>query len=79
MFLNRNKKNNVYPCIPQFYYIKVGLKGAIVILVCFRDVDKMKVLISGCIETVNPIYIGTRYNDKNRHDNLTGTISSLKR
>ena len=28
MFLNRNKKkNNVYPCKPQFYYIKVGLSG----------------------------------------------------
>ena len=27
MFLNRNKKNNVYPCKPQFYYIKVGCKG----------------------------------------------------
>ena len=27
MFLSRNKKNNVYPCKPQFYYIKVGLKG----------------------------------------------------
>ena len=26
-FLSRNKKNNVYPCNPQFYYIKVGLKG----------------------------------------------------
>ena len=25
--LNRNKKNNVYPCKPQFYYIKVGFKG----------------------------------------------------
>ena len=23
MVLNRNKKNNVYPCKPQFYYIKV--------------------------------------------------------
>ena len=22
MFLSRNKKNNVYPCKPQFYYIK---------------------------------------------------------
>ena len=28
MFLNRNKKNNLYPCKPQFYYIKVGLKGS---------------------------------------------------
>ena len=27
MFFCRNKKNNVYPCKPQFYYIKVGLKG----------------------------------------------------
>ena len=27
MFLCRNKKNNVYPCQPQFYYIKVGFKG----------------------------------------------------
>ena len=27
MFLSRNKKNNVYPCKPQFYCIKVGFKG----------------------------------------------------
>ena len=27
MFLSRNKKNDVYPCKPQFYYIKVGFKG----------------------------------------------------
>ena len=27
MFLNRNKKHNVYPCKPQFYYIKLGLRG----------------------------------------------------
>ena len=25
MFLSRNKKNNVYPCKPQFYCIKVGI------------------------------------------------------
>ena len=24
---SRNKKNNVYPCKPKFYYIKVGFKG----------------------------------------------------
>ena len=28
MFLSRNKKNNVYPCKPQFYYIKVRLNGS---------------------------------------------------
>ena len=27
MFLSRYKKNNVYPCKPQFYSIKVGFKG----------------------------------------------------
>ena len=27
MILSRNNKNNVYPCKPQFYYIKVGFKG----------------------------------------------------
>ena len=27
MFLSKNKKNNVYPGKPQFYYIKVGFKG----------------------------------------------------
>ena len=26
MFLSRNKNNNVYPCKPQFYYIKMGSK-----------------------------------------------------
>ena len=31
MFLSRNKKNNIYPCKPQFYYIKVGLKGVKII------------------------------------------------
>ena len=28
MFLSRNKKNNVYPCKPHFYNIKVGFKGS---------------------------------------------------
>ena len=31
MFLSRNKKNNAYPCKPQFYYIKVVLKGVKII------------------------------------------------
>ena len=29
MFLSKKKKN-VYPCKPQFYYIKVGCKGLFV-------------------------------------------------
>ena len=31
MFLSRNNKNYVYPCKPQFYYIKVGFKGVKII------------------------------------------------
>ena len=31
MFLSRNMKNNVYPCKPQFYNIKVGFKGVKII------------------------------------------------
>ena len=31
MLLSRNKKNYVYPCKPQFYYIKVGFKGVKII------------------------------------------------
>ena len=31
VFLSRNKKNNVYPCKPQFYYTKVGFKGVKII------------------------------------------------
>ena len=31
MFLSRTKKNNVYSCKSQFYYIKVGFKGVKII------------------------------------------------
>ena len=31
IFLSRNKKNNVYPCEPQFYNINVGFKGVKII------------------------------------------------
>ena len=42
MFLSRDKKNNVYPCTPQFYFIKVGFKGVKIILAWFRDVWHQK-------------------------------------
>ena len=31
MIFSRNKKNNVHPCKPQFYYIKVGFNGVKII------------------------------------------------
>ena len=30
-------EKNVYPCKPQFYYIKVGCKGVFVTRTCFHD------------------------------------------
>ena len=30
-------RKNVYPCKPQFYYIKVGYKGVFVTRTCFHD------------------------------------------
>ena len=39
MFSSKNKKYNVYPCKPQFYYIKVGFKGVKIIWACFSDVQ----------------------------------------
>ena len=35
--LSRSKRNNIYSCKPQFYYIKVGFNGVKIIQVCFRD------------------------------------------
>ena len=37
VFGTKNKKK-VYPCKPQFYYIKVGCKWVYIIRICFRDV-----------------------------------------
>ena len=39
MFPIKNKKNNVYPCKSQFYYIKVDFKRIKIIKAWFRDVS----------------------------------------
>ena len=39
MFLSRNKKNNIYPCKPQFNYIKMGFQGAMFSW-CFQKESK---------------------------------------
>ena len=44
VFLSRNKKNNVYPCKPPFYYIKVGFKGSKI----YRHVFLMLILNEPC-------------------------------
>ena len=42
MFSSKNKKNNVYPCKPQCYYIEVGFVGGRVRIIwaCFGNVPK---------------------------------------
>ena len=30
-------ENNLYPCKPQFYYIKVGCKGVYITQICMHD------------------------------------------
>ena len=37
MFWSKNKKN-VYPCKPQFYFIKVGCKGVSITRTCYPGV-----------------------------------------
>ena len=39
---SRNKKNNAYSSKPQFYYIKVRVKGVSNIWACFRDEHKLR-------------------------------------
>ena len=45
MLLSRNKKNNVYPCKPQFFYIKVGFQGVKIIQACFRDATESVIYV----------------------------------
>ena len=62
MFLSRNKKNNVYPCKRQFYYIKVGFKGVNIIAACFRDVysDQVSCYPALCSSVHNDSISGQR-------------------
>ena len=53
LFWSRNKKTNVYPCKPQFYYIKVGFTGVKIISVCFCDVNGT-FTVTVCVEVLRP-------------------------
>ena len=69
--LCRNKKNNVYPCKPQFYYIKVGFKGVKTICAYFIDhvLQKLPWLIIGqrYAKTCLWAYAGSEGPDKPAH------------
>ena len=42
LYLEQKFENNVYPCKPQFNYIKEGCKGVFITRTCFRDVCIVK-------------------------------------
>ena len=47
MFWSKNKKNRYNdPCIPQFYYIKVGFKGVYITRTCFPDGESISLRLS---------------------------------
>ena len=57
MFLSNNKKNNIYLCEQQFYYIKVGFKGVKIIYCIPRYVAiKMNLLLLGILKRRSIIY-----------------------
>ena len=37
-------KNDIYPCKPQFYYIKVGFMEVKIIKACFRNAKRLWLL-----------------------------------
>ena len=59
MCLSRNNKIYVYPCKPQFYYIKVGFNGVNIIKACFRDDLK-----TGCCISFNGLNLGNDLNER---------------
>ena len=73
MFSSKNKKK-VYPCEPQFYYIKVGCKGVFVARTCFHD--ETKVLIS-CMVAVQLICAVVLAIAKSRFSNDTVQIQTF--
>ena len=79
MFLSRNKKNNVYPCKPQFYYIKVGFKGVKIIYACFRDAWDFllhKILLVGVYKIWRLILFGA---EKSAMKNFIGEKEKMTR
>ena len=60
--------NNVYPCTPQFYYIKVVCKGVYIIRTCWHD----EILIDG--DVVFPLE-----NNKNQYQCVDDTAGRTSR
>ena len=54
----KNKKK-VYPCVPQFYYIKNGYKGVQITWICFLDYANtcMMGLVLSCLRTRSNLHV----------------------
>ena len=55
MFLTKNKKNNVYPCKPKFYYTEVGFKGVKIIYIDEMELDSAADGSTSQIPTPSPL------------------------
>ena len=65
MFWSKNK-NKIYPCIPQFCYIKVGFKGVHITRTCFPDDCTNRTVSHRTYRTVSH-RIGARYHKSPLH------------
>ena len=61
MFWSKNKKKKVYPCKPQFYYIKVGFTGVFIARTCFPD-ENLECLYLMCKkeDSMHVMQVGSR-------------------
>ena len=64
----------VYPCKPQFYYIKVGCKGVFVTQTCFRDV-----LIKSCNDCIFSKHVDMQVYKKRKRvfENLLSSLVNV--
>ena len=58
-------RKNVFPCIPQIHYIKVGCKGVFVTRTCFHDAASKSALLT-FHEKYRPATQKTRQRNKNQ-------------
>ena len=56
MFQSKNKRKHVYPCKPQFYYIKVGCKGVYITRTCLHDAKLSLLSFKNNIISPPPFY-----------------------
>ena len=69
------KKKNIYPCKPQFYYIKVGCKGVYIKWTCYHDDSVYKV--TTLVSSVTLVTLTSGENQNLSHKKQTGVNLTL--